>query len=86
MLTNSKSIALSIIQLITSPDQDAPQLVQSMKQQNLIRDIIELIESVIVNKFTNLNRLTLLNSQECLKWLDILTIQFRRDGDKVARA
>jgi len=55
-LKNSKSIALRIIQLITSPDQDAPQLVQSMKQQNLNRDIIELIETVLVNKFTTLNR------------------------------
>jgi predicted transposase/invertase (TIGR01784 family) len=27
-----------------------------MRQQNLNRDIIELIETVLVNKFTNLNR------------------------------
>ncbi len=55
-LNNSQSIAIQIIQLITSPNQTAIQLVQTLKQQNLSPDIIELIETVLVYKFTNLTR------------------------------
>jgi len=56
-LADSQSIGIKIIQLITICPKDAPQLVQivqSLKQQDLSRDIIELIETVLVYKFTNL--------------------------------
>jgi predicted transposase/invertase (TIGR01784 family) len=55
-LKDSESIAMTIIQLITKPEQDALPIVQYLKQQNLESDIVKLIETVLVYKFTNLTR------------------------------
>jgi predicted transposase/invertase (TIGR01784 family) len=49
-------VAIAIIELITRPKQDMPQLVQNLKRQDLNRDIVELIETVLFYKFTNLSR------------------------------
>ena len=54
------SIAISIIQLITSVSQDAPALVGEIRtkigNQNVSQDIMELIETVLLYKFKNLSR------------------------------
>ncbi len=59
-LKNETSIAISIIQLITSLSQDAPALVTKIRakinNQNLSQDIIELIETVLLYKFKYLSR------------------------------
>ena len=55
-LKDTQSIAIGIIGLITSPEQDAPKIVQNLKQQDLNADIIDLIETVLVSKFKNLSR------------------------------
>jgi predicted transposase/invertase (TIGR01784 family) len=59
-ITTESSIAIGIIQLITSTSQDAPALVDEIKtkigNQNVSQDIMELIETVLLYKFKNLNR------------------------------
>ena len=54
------SIAISIIQLITSVSLDAPTLVGEIRtkigNQNVSQDIMELIETVLLYKFKNLSR------------------------------
>jgi predicted transposase/invertase (TIGR01784 family) len=54
------SIAISIIQLITSMSSDAPALVNEIKakigDRIVSQDIMELIETVLLYKFKNLNR------------------------------
>ena len=55
-LGESESVAIAIIQLITSPESDAPKIVQGLKQRNLNPDIMELVEAVLVSKFKNLSR------------------------------
>jgi predicted transposase/invertase (TIGR01784 family) len=55
-LKDSESIAMTIIQLITKPEREALPIVQRLKQQNLEPDIVKLIETVLVYKFTNLTR------------------------------
>ncbi len=55
-LKDTQSVAIGIIGLITSPEQDAPKIVQNLKQQDLNADIIDLIETVLVSKFKNLSR------------------------------
>jgi predicted transposase/invertase (TIGR01784 family) len=55
-LKDTQSAAIGIIGLITSPEQDAPKIVQNLKQQDLNADIIDLIETVLVSKFKNLSR------------------------------
>jgi predicted transposase/invertase (TIGR01784 family) len=59
-LKTETSIGIAIIQLITSSSQDASQLVTEIKakisSQPLSRDMMELIEMVLLYKFKNLNR------------------------------
>ena len=55
-LGESESVAIAIVQLITSPESDAPKIVHGLKQQNLNPDIMELVEAVLVSKFKNLSR------------------------------
>lgn len=55
-LGDSQSVAIAIIQLINSPDADAPKIVAGLKQQDLDADIIELVEAVLVAKFKKLSR------------------------------
>lgn len=55
-LENPDSVAIAIIQLITRPEKDAPQIVESLKRQNLDSDIIKLVETVLLSKFKTLSR------------------------------
>jgi len=59
-LTTETSVGITIIQLITSSSQDAPKLVADIKaktsNQPVSRDIMELIETVLLYKFNNLSR------------------------------
>jgi len=55
-LTDSDSVAIALIRLITSPEKDAPKIVEGLKQQNLDADIIDLVETVLVSKFKKLSR------------------------------
>jgi predicted transposase/invertase (TIGR01784 family) len=55
-LPDSDSVAIAIVQLVKCREQDAPKIVEELKQQNLNPDIIELVEAVLVSKFKNLSR------------------------------
>ncbi len=55
-LGGGESVAIAIIWLITSPEEDAPKIVEILKQQNLDADIIDLVETVLLSKFKNLSR------------------------------
>jgi predicted transposase/invertase (TIGR01784 family) len=55
-LQNPDSVAIAIIQLITCPDKDAPQIIENLKQQKLDADIIKLVETVLLAKFKDLSR------------------------------
>ena len=53
-LKDSDFVAIAIIRLITSSEEDAPKIVEELKQQNLDADIIDLVETVLVSKFKKL--------------------------------